>query len=256
MASVQPNLILRLAGLLFAISAFIIGPALFAYMAAFLGNLWPHTSPWVDPSVDIGKTFPIHWAVLNNIFLMALFGLQHSLMSRTWFKAWMCRHVPHDLERTCYVMASNIVLLLLLLFWRPIPIVLYDLGDGVLEDVVWAVFAFGWILLIAGLLALGPRDLLGLNQALAWYNGNRYQEPPFVSNWLFERVRHPLYMALLICLWVTPHMTLGHVLFAAGLSTYIAFGIRLEERDLIGRFGKAYADYQARTPAVIPRFFN
>jgi len=111
-------------------------------------------------------------------------------------------------------------------------------------------------LLVAGLVAIGPRDLLGLNQAWAWFNGDRYQEPPFVSNWLFERVRHPLYMALLICLWVTPHMTLGHVLFAAGFSLYIAVGIRLEERDLISRFGKAYADYRARTPAVIPRFFN
>ena len=247
---------MQLAGLAVASLAFLAGPALFVYLAFFLGNLWPHAVPLVEPSVDFGATFAPPWAALNNLGLITLFGIQHSLMSRTWFKAWARRFLPEDLERTCYVVCSNFAFALLLLFWRPIPFEIYDLGDGILEDVVWSVYVIGWLLLIAGLIAIGPGDLLGLKQAWAWFRGRRYVEPAFKSNWLFERVRHPLYMALLICLWVTPHMTIGHVMFAAGMSAYIALGIRWEERDLVARFGQDYRDYRARTPALMPRLFK
>ena len=51
-------------------------------------------------------------------------------------------------------------------------------------------------------------------------------------------------------------MTAGHALFAAAFSLYIAVGMRLEERGLLRRFGKAYDDYRARTPALLPRLFR
>ena len=246
----------RLAGLAFAATAFAAAPAMFAYLAFFLGNLWPHAPPLAEPSVDAGATFPPPWAALNDAALLALFALQHSLMARSGFKAWQSRFVPRGLERGCYVMTSNVALALLLAFWRPVPITLYELEDGVLEDLVWSVFILGWMLLLAGLVAIGPLDLLGLNQARAWFHGRPYAEPPLKSSGLFARLRHPLYAALLICLWATPHMTAGHALFAAAFSLYIAVGMRLEERGLLRRFGKAYDDYRARTPALLPRLFR
>jgi hypothetical protein len=48
------------------------------------------------------------------------------------------------------------------------------------------------------------------------------------------------------------------LLLSGGLSGYQVVGVVLEERDLLRRFGEAYAAYQCRVPAVVavapPRF--
>lgn len=82
------------------------------------------------------------------------------------------------------------------------------------------------------------------------------QEQRLVSAGMHACVRHPVYLAGLLMLagW-----TLGSGLLAA----YILLGwvvlagavmIRLEERELLARFGDQYRAYQRRVPAIIPRW--
>lgn len=54
-----------------------------------------------------------------------------------------------------------------------------------------------------------------------------------------------MYVGVLLTLWATPHMTLGHLLLAAGMSAYVLIAMRYEERDLAARFGSAYASWRA-----------
>ena len=57
----------------------------------------------------------------------------------------------------------------------------------------------------------------------------------------------------LIILWLTPLMSWNVLALALGLTAYILIGIHFEERKLLAEFGQAYADYQRRTPALLPR---
>jgi protein-S-isoprenylcysteine O-methyltransferase Ste14 len=47
-------------------------------------------------------------------------------------------------------------------------------------------------------------------------------------------------------------MTLGHLLFAAGMSAYILVGVRLEERDLVRYLGSDYERYREQVPQLVP----
>jgi len=72
----------------------------------------------------------------------------------------------------------------------------------------------------------------------------------------FSVVRHPRYFMIIVG-------TVGWALAANYSGGYIISGlffvalylvISMEERELIGRFGDAYRDYQARVPMVVPKF--
>ena len=73
---------------------------------------------------------------------------------------------------------------------------------------------------------------------------------------LYDRIRHPLYVGWATAFWVTPTMTLGHFLFAAAMTTYMAMAVRFEERDLVEHFGRRYEDYRRRVPMFVPRMFE
>lgn len=47
-------------------------------------------------------------------------------------------------------------------------------------------------------------------------------------------------------------MTVGHLVFAIGMSSYILITIRYEERDLVKFHGQAYTEYQKKVPMLIP----
>ena len=58
--------------------------------------------------------------------------------------------------------------------------------------------------------------------------------------------------SLMVGLWITPHMTIGHVLLSAGMTIYILIGVHFEERSLAKELGADYERYQARTPKFLP----
>ena len=47
-------------------------------------------------------------------------------------------------------------------------------------------------------------------------------------------------------------MTVGHLLFAAAGTGYVAVGLHFEERDLYRQLGNTYRDYADRVPALVP----
>ena len=59
-------------------------------------------------------------AATIDIALIALFGVQHSVMARQGFKRWWTRVVPAAVERSTYMVATCAVLALVFRFWVPI----------------------------------------------------------------------------------------------------------------------------------------
>ena len=64
------------------------------YFIGFSGNLL------VPKSVDLGAGAPWVVALGTNLLLLALFGVQHSVMARRGFKRWWTRVVPAAVERS------------------------------------------------------------------------------------------------------------------------------------------------------------
>jgi hypothetical protein len=93
-----------------------------------------------------------------------LFGLQHSVMARPWFKQQVMGRMPEPLQRVTYVHMANAALFLLILFWQPIPIEIWNVDDAPVREALWLLFAAGWIILFLGAWSFGMRDLLGIEQ--------------------------------------------------------------------------------------------
>src|SRR5436309_2912843 len=96
----------RIAAMLFAILAYAIFFATFLYLIVFVGDF----SLGVR-TVDVGPEAPATTAAIVDLALIALFGLQHSVMARPGFKAKWTRIVPLPAERSVYVLAASVALL-------------------------------------------------------------------------------------------------------------------------------------------------
>ena len=133
---------------------------------------------------------------------------------------------------------------LLIALWQPIPSEVWNVDAGLAREAMWVLFAIGWIILFLGAWSFGIRDLLGIGQMQAW----AYGEPPprrqLKTGWLYRWLRHPMYVGVLLGVWATPRMTLGHALLALGLTGYVLIAMRYEERDLRRRFGRTYVQWR------------
>lgn len=228
--------------------AYLLINAVSAACFLFLADLW------LPQTIDRGIWPAMPWlpAAVIDTGLLVLFGLQHSVMARSGFKAWLHRLLPPHLERTVYVLASSLALGLLIVFWQPIPVLVWQFDSWPGADLLWALYAAGWLLVVASTYMIDHFELFGLRQV--WRRIRGLPEPGEFLRMpgMYRFVRHPLYLGWLTVFWATPAMSAGHLLFAAGMSAYILIGMAYEERDLLRSFGAAYRDYRARVPALIP----
>ena len=240
----------RILYLLFGVAAYALFFATFLYLIAFVGNL-----PWVPLTVDTGgRIGSVGPSVAVDVVLIALFGLQHSVMARPGFKRAWTRIVPKPIERSVYVVAASLALILLFFVWRPIPGTVWSVGNETAVAILWALFALGWLIVLVSTFLISHFELFGLAQVWAHGGGARDPAPPRLRTPFFYRfVRHPLYSGFFIAFWATPHMSLGHLLLAAGVSVYMLIGIFYEERDLVATFGDDYREYRSRTGMLAPR---
>ena len=231
----------ELFGLAYAWSAFAIMWGFWVSFVVFLSNPSQLAPYWPLPTVDEGGVIDHPAAaVLVDTLLIALFGLQHSVMARPWFKSWWAASIPPAFERCTYVHMANLALFALIIFWQPIPDELWNAGDGLWRDILWIAFACGWLILFAGACSYGLFDLLGVEQMHRWSRGEPPGRPHLKTNLLYRWLRHPMYVGVLLGVWATPKMSLGHALLALGLTAYVLIARRYEERDLAARFGAAY----------------
>jgi protein-S-isoprenylcysteine O-methyltransferase Ste14 len=238
----------RAATLLFAIFAYAVFFATFLYLICFVGNF-----PIAPVTVDRGPVSPVGVAVVIDLILIALFGLQHSVMARQGFKRAWTQIVPKQAERSVYVLIASLTLIILFLFWRPIDGTVWDVHLTALNMLLWLGFAAGWGIVLLSTFLLNHFELFGLQQAWFHVTGRTAAEPQMRQPMFYKWVRHPLYSGFFLAFWSTPVMTFGHLLLAAGLSVYMLIAIRYEERDLVGMFGKDYEDYRQSAGMLTPR---
>lgn len=237
----------RIFALIFGVLCYAIFFGTFLYLVGFVGGVV------VPKDVDAGTPLAVGQALWIDAALIALFGLQHSVMARPRFKAWWTRIIPAPVERPVYVLASSAVLALLMWQWQPISAPVWDLSGGPAGTALQALFFAGVGLVLYSTFLIDHFDLFGLRQVVLHFRERVYTEKRFKTPSLYRFVRHPLYVGWFTVMWATPTMSAGHLLLALGMSAYILIAIPAEERDLGEALGEPYRRWRDATPAFVPR---
>ena len=222
--------------------------ASFVYAMLFLADVV------VPRSIDTGSAAPLVPALLIDLALLGVFGVQHSVMARRSFKRWWTRIVPPAVERTTFVLAATLALAALFWQWRPIaePVIWRvesTFGTGLLTTLYW----LGWGIAFLSTSLIDHFELFGLLQVHAQVIGRGRPVAAFHTPLLYRFVRHPIYFGFLLAFWAAPVMSAGHLLFSIASTGYILIGVWFEERDLVAQFGERYRAYREQVGMLLPR---
>lgn len=236
----------RLLGLTYSIFSYVVFLFVLLYLIGFVENIF------VGKSIDSGtSTSPLR-AFFLNAGLISLFAVQHLVMARGWFKRWWTRYIPEPLERSTFVLAASLSLMLLFLLWQPLPGIVWKVEGAILQWILRAASLAGWIIVVYTSFLIDHFDLFGLRPAYLYFRGKPYTPVPFKVNSLYRHTRHPMMSGFLLAFWATPQMTLGRLILAGGFTVFIFIGLWFEERDLVRHFGRTYLSYRRQTPMLIP----
>ncbi len=144
----------RVSALLFAIIAYAIFFATFLYLIVFVGDfnfaaITVNKGPEVQPVV----------AGVIDLALIALFGLQHSVMARQEFKRQWTKVIPTPIERSVYVLAASSMLMVMFLFWHPIDQQVWNVTSGAGSELLWILFWIGWATVLLSTFLINHFDL-------------------------------------------------------------------------------------------------
>lgn len=169
----------------------------------------------------------------------ALFGLLHSLLASTPARTLLVVWLGPQGFRLLYNALALITLL---------PCVFLTLKTSGTEVYAFPEAVQGGLVLIGlGLLWKGSEGY-----DLGAFLGLQPEPNGLAFGGLHRYLRHPWYLGLLCLLWSGP-LNEGRFTTAIILTLYVFIGIYFEERKLQKRYGKAYADYQAKVPMLLPR---
>ncbi len=233
--------------------------AVFSYLFAMSGQIAfiLYISPWdlMPWYIDRGTADISFGAVALDLLLIALFGLQHTLMARKGIKRKLFGALPESIERSTYVWLSGALLWLIILFFQPFEGYLWDLRSSIWGSLMSAFFVAAWLFSTVATFVINHFELFGLQQGWHYLRGVSPKEIPFEVKLFYRVVRHPIQLGVLAGLWATPAMGYGHLLLSSGLSLYILIGLYYEERDLEHHFGDAYRDYKKKVAKLIPLLY-
>lgn len=191
--------------------------------------------------------------ILVLVLSVVVWGVVHSVLASVGAKDWLQRAVGKSGMRF-YRLAYNAFSAISFI---PILWLMAILPDHMLYQVPapWMYLLLAGqvaaaILLAVGVLQTDTFSFIGLRQLF----DDGEQPPHLVTRGLYRWVRHPLYSAGLLFIWLTPVMSENSLIVFIAATIYIFVGALFEERKLRREFGAAYMEYKAVTPMLIPGF--
>jgi methanethiol S-methyltransferase len=189
------------------------------------------------------------WIILVSVLA---YGGLHSWLASLNLKGWTAKRFGDAFSRL-YRLLYNLIAVITLLPVLMLPIILVDKN---IYRIPWPWIAvtltvqlMGLLTLLAGVIQTGVMKFLGVCQLVRCEGES---EPALIVTGLYRWVRHPLYTAGLVFVWLMPWMTWNLLALNIGITIYIVFGAILEEKKLQQEFGAAYIEYRKKTPMLIP----
>jgi protein-S-isoprenylcysteine O-methyltransferase Ste14 len=184
------------------------------------------------------------------ILASSLFGIQHSGMSSLRVKS---RIIDRWGKRGYALFFNTTSLLTLLLaflsmnFWNW----LYFLTEPALVQPILLIM--GILLAVSGaIIAMQASKIISVSTVADMRTDRR---PELVTDGIYARVRHPLYLATIMVFgamaFLYPFPVV--IVFALSMIVYTIVGAFLEERKLILHYGQEYRDYRERVGFILPK---
>ena len=190
-------------------------------------------------------------SVLKIILAVATWGLVHSLLASLLTKDTFCLWLGKGFMRV-YRLAYNgfsVISFAPILWWTvTLPNALLYHVPAPWSYLMWTGQGLSVLMLSIGVLQTDTLSFIGLRQLFE----EKEKPSSLVASGLYRYVRHPLYTAGLLFLWLTPSITVNSLALYISATLYILAGIYFEERKLLREFGAAYAEYRKSTPMLIP----
>lgn len=187
---------------------------------------------------------------------LAGFGLIHSVLAMDRVKALARRAMGRGfaLYRLGYTVITFGLLVGYVVLFEPYDEPLYRVPMPWMAVALVISVASALLILWCLFIAFDGLEFLGIRQ-LGALRGERSSETdiPLRTTGPFGWCRHPVYLGTIVHFSVAPYMTVLLAVFAAFTLVYAFLGSIPEERRLLAHYGEVYADYQRRTPRIIPR---
>jgi len=229
---------------------------LFSYAVALVGQiafiLYLTQYEVMTRTIFMPQSSTLLFAMFVNVALVVLWGLQHSVMARGWFKTKITRFIPDVIERSTYVFLSGVVLILIVLFWQPIDGIVWDVDNAFFRTLLWVGFVLGWFFSVVATFVINHFELFGLQQVYLYLRDKPTPTQDFTEKFFYKFIRHPIQLGVLMGLWITPVMNYGHLMLSVLMTMYIFIGLYFEEKDLIAQIGKAYVEYKQSVGMMFP----
>jgi protein-S-isoprenylcysteine O-methyltransferase Ste14 len=197
---------------------------------------------WEAPSISALIVFVV----------VLMYGILHSILASKRVKQ-MARSWGGEYVQRTYRLFYNLFATVTLLPVFALPAVL---PDRFLYEISYpwtlltsALQLLAVLVLGAGVLQTGLWSFLGVRQLMM---DGEDQPGRLVVSGLYRRVRHPLYTAGLVFIWLIPRMSVNFLALNLGLSLYLIVGALVEEHKLVAEYGEAYVRYRERTPMFLP----
>ncbi|WP_430404114.1 methyltransferase family protein [Hyphomonas sp.] len=232
--------------LIYALLAYLVGLASILYIVGFLADIG------VPKAISDGVAPSLIEGVLVDTGLVAIFGLHHSITARSAFKRWWVRIIPAPIERATYLFMTAFMTGILVSFWQPIPITIWQVEHPFFVNLIRAGYAGVWVMMVAATFHFGHFSFLGLTQAWRVFRQTIRSCPDMSARYLYAIVRHPISLGWMVAPFLVPHFTVGHLVFAVATLVYIALATPFEEADLVEEIGAPYQAYQQKVPKFIP----